>query len=33
VQVLSMNLQIKHHDEREAAGISRSRDLDDDIPI
>lgn len=30
---LDMALQIKAHDEREAAGIPRSADLDDGIPF
>jgi hypothetical protein len=33
VDGLDMALQIKAHDEREAAGIPRSNDLDDGIPF
>lgn len=33
VRGIDMELQIKHHDEQEAAGIPRSPDLDDDIPF
>lgn len=33
VRGIDMELQIKAHDEREAAGIPRSRNLDDGIPF
>jgi hypothetical protein len=33
VDGLDVAMQIKAHDEREAAGIPRSNDLDDDIPF
>lgn len=30
---IDMELQIKYHDEREAAGLPPATDLDDDIPL
>jgi hypothetical protein len=33
VNGIEMELQVKAHDEREAAGVPRSRDLDDGIPF
>ena len=33
VDGIDLALQIKHHDEREAAGLPRTSDLDDDIPL
>jgi hypothetical protein len=33
VDGIDMELQIKHHDEREAAGLPPTSDLDDGIPF